>query len=647
MRSRSIVLALALSAICAPASADEVVAIDQGWSIRQKVEWYTLTQGSRLLPLAWFRALEQPGSNKLFLDRAYIESFRYLPHASAGAGRLPVGFTIDTQDDSNLGITNLRWKQKQSSREAWMGLNCSACHTSEITYKGKRMRLEGGATLADAQRFIDELNRALVETRDNTEKQDRFAKAVLKGADTPTNRAMLKRELERYVAWQQKLEKANATPLRYGFARLDAFGFIFNKVVALTQADDQPRNPSDAPVSYPFLWNIHQLDKVQWNGIAERKLIGPTFDIGALGRNIGEVVGVFADVTLERFPALDGYSSSANATNLDRLEKLLRQLKPPAWPQAVLGTIDPAKRASGQALFAQRCANCHAHLDRNDLKTSIKVTMTPLKGPDPAGTDVWMSCNAYTYQAKTGLLRFTPKKFFPIPPIEAFEQTAPVAQMLGGTAAGLIWNNREDVIRDVIGSLKTDGAETKRGRLARARSVVRNIRTGLAAKVRKDIAEKIKDTTYFNLEPSPETLGQPPAAQQLPDLTQPLRDDARAARFNRCMTDTNPVLAYKGRPLTGIWATPPYLHNGSVPTLYDLLLPPEERPKSFYLGSREFDPDKVGYVTAQSADNTFLYRTRDEAGRIIDGNSNAGHDYGNATLTEEQRRALVEYMKSL
>ena len=648
MRSRSIVLALVLSgAICAPASADEMVAIDQGWSTRQKVEWYTLTQGSRLLPLAWFRALEQPGSNKLFLDRAYIESFRYLPHASAGAGRLPVGFTIDTQDDSNLDVTYLRWKQKQANDEAWMGLNCSACHTSEITYKGKRMRLEGGATLADAQGFIDALNRALVETRDSPEKQDRFARAVLKGADTAANRAMLKSALEDYVTWQQKLEKANATPLRYGFARLDAFGFIFNKVVALTRADDQPRNPSDAPVSYPFLWNIHQLDKVQWNGIAERKLIGPTYDIGALGRNVGEAIGVFADVKLERF-ALEGYTSSANVTNLDRLERLLRQLKPPAWPQAVLGTIDPARRAAGQALFAQRCANCHAHLDRNDLKTSIKVTMTPLKGADPAGTDVWMACNAYTYEAKTGVLnRLTLKKFFPIPPLEFFGGTAPVAQMLGSTAAGVIWNNHDDVIRDAIGSLKTERGQAKGGPLARVKGVARNIRTGLIAKVRKDVVEKIKDVAYFDMQQSPETPGPAPAAQQSSDPAQPLRDDARAARYQRCMTDDNPVLAYKGRPLTGIWATPPYLHNGSVPTLYDLLLPPEDRPKSFYLGSREFDPDKVGYVTAQSAENTFLYRTRDDAGRFIDGNSNAGHDYGNGTLTEEQRRALVEYMKSL
>jgi len=110
---------------------------------------------------------------------------------------------------------------------------------------------------------------------------------------------------------------------------------------------------------------------------------------------------------------------------------------------------------------------------------------------------------------------------------------------------------------------------------------------------------------------------------------------------------TRDILAYKGRPLTGIWATPPYLHNGSVPTLYDLLLPPEDRPKSFYLGSREFDPAKVGYVTAQSADNSFLYRTRDDAGRIIDGNSNAGHDYGNAALSDKERKALVEYLKGL
>jgi hypothetical protein len=119
-------------------------------------------------------------------------------------------------------------------------------------------------------------------------------------------------------------------------------------------------------------------------------------------------------------------------------------------------------------------------------------------------------------------------------------------------------------------------------------------------------------------------------------------------RLQRCMDEQDKSrVAYKGRPLTGIWATAPYLHNGSVPTLYDLLLPPERRPRSFRLGTREFDPDKVGFVTTARAENTFLFETRDAAGRLIAGNSNMGHDYGNVTFSEDQRRALVEYMKAV
>ena len=130
--------------------------------------------------------------------------------------------------------------------------------------------------------------------------------------------------------------------------------------------------------------------------------------------------------------------------------------------------------------------------------------MTPLKGPEPAGTDVWMACNAYTYQAKTGVLnRLTLKKFFPIPPLEVFGETAPVAQMLGATAAGVIWNNRDDVIRDVLGSLKNDGAQTKGGPLAKAKGVAQNIKGGLTGKIRKDVAEKIKDVSYFDLRTEP------------------------------------------------------------------------------------------------------------------------------------------------
>ena len=88
----------------------------------------------------------------------------------------------------------------------------------------------------------------------------------------------------------------------------------------------------------------------------------------------------------------------------------------------------------------------------------------------------------------------------------------------------------------------------------------------------------------------------------------------RDIRMNQCrgaMTDkADPhyaQLVYKGRPLQGIWATAPYLHNGSVPSLYTLLLPPAERPKTFCVGSRVFDPKEVGFKYRGSCLNAFEF----------------------------------------
>ena len=78
-----------------------------------------------------------------------------------------------------------------------------------------------------------------------------------------------------------------------------------------------------------------------------------------------------------------------------------------------------------------------------------------------------------------------------------------------------------------------------------------------------------------------------------------------------------------------------------------MLLPPSDRPKSFYVGTRESDPVKVGFKTEQSAENSFLFRVFDDQGKPIQGNLNSGHDYNNAGLSEADRAALVEYMKGL
>ena len=98
--------------------------------------------------------------------------------------------------------------------------------------------------------------------------------------------------------------------------------------------------------------------------------------------------------------------------------------------------------------------------------------------------------------------------------------------------------------------------------------------------------------------------------------------------------------SYKARPLNGIWATAPYLHNGSVPSLAQLLLPPAQRMKQFYVGSREYDPANVGFITTPTP-GAYLFDT------TVAGNSNAGHTYATDTLTATQRLELLEYLKTL
>ena len=108
-------------------------------------------------------------------------------------------------------------------------------------------------------------------------------------------------------------------------------------------------------------------------------------------------------------------------------------------------------------------------------------------------------------------------------------------------------------------------------------------------------------------------------------------------------------MSYRTRPLDGIWAAPPYLHNGSVPDLYALLSPAIERLSAFWLGSREYDPVRVGYRT-DPFEGGFQLDTR------LAGNSNKGHEFnegpkGNGIigprLAPEDRFAIIEYLKTL
>lgn len=544
------VLALLLAA---RAGADGAVYLQQNWDDADRSWFYHVNQGSRLIDTRVFMHLERSAGGGRFAEDDYLATFGFLPDAPNQHNPLglPVGFARDRD---------------------MLGLTCAACHTGEFEHNGARIRIDGGQARLDLQRFLAALELALARTLDDADRFTRFVEASAMAPDVA--RDALERALQRRAA----NNKRNHTSLRYGPSRLDAFGAILNKGLALTGVDNN-MNPPDGPTSYPYLWDTPQHDWVEWNGSS------PNPREGALARNVGEVIGVYGEVDVERahiFGVIDnGYPSSVQVRALRRVEKRVAKLHSPRWPEKLLTRIDRDLAAAGEALFATYCGACHLPIERADPERRIQVRMSSL---DAIGTDPKMALNVFERMGKSG--RFAGEQRFYIAG-DVIEAEAPALYIVNHIMGGVLYNHKfETLLADRDARVLGHGDERHPPKFLDGEPVARGSETSMAA-----------------------------------------------------------LAAYKARPLNGIWATAPYLHNGSVPNLYELMLPAAQRSVMFTVGRWEFDPARVGFST-RICDSDFVFDTR------IPGNSNSGHEYGTgadglAPLDEAQRRAIVEYMKTL
>jgi hypothetical protein len=96
------------------------------------------------------------------------------------------------------------------------------------------------------------------------------------------------------------------------------------------------------------------------------------------------------------------------------------------------------------------------------------------------------------------------------------------------------------------------------------------------------------------------------------------------------------------KPLDGIWLRGPYLHNGSVPRLLDLLETPDHRPVRFWRGYDVLDANGVGFI----ASGAEAERVGTRFDTSLPGNGNGGHLYG-TDLPADDKRALLEFLKTL
>lgn len=556
---------------------EQVNYLDQ-WSAAERQTYYFTPQGTQVKGLRydWFTALELPFSQQRFASPEYLARFGFLVDpaqkaSSANPGNLPVGFARH---------------QNPGSTEQFLDITCAACHTGELRFKGQAIRIDGGSaqhvlpssvpTLRGGS-FGQALVASLASTYYNPWKFERFARQVL-GKDYEARHEELRKafkvSLDTFlrVAWNDT--HRGLYPTEEGPGRTDAFGRIANASFG-DAISPQNYRVANAPVDYPQLWDIWTFDWVQWNGSAQQPM----------ARNVGEALGVGA--TLNFFDAqgkpLQGdarYPSSVRVRDLNKIEETLQLLKPPVWPEALLGPIDKPLAAKGRALFTENCAGCHVP----------KV----VQGPDRPVQQLHML------------------------PVQVI-----------GTDPGTA-NNIADHRFDLT-SLQWDPAE-----LAKLEVQLHPTPTEPLDLSQLSVAKGLAYVTAFVENRAYRDAGVTPAERPALDgfgLPIGVRE----------------LRAYKARPLAGIWATPPFLHNGSVPTIYQLLSPQDERATTFYKGNFEYDPRHLGYRT-EAFTNGFLFDTR------ITGNHNSGHEFragerGNGVigrlLQPQERWALLEYLKVL
>ncbi|MEK4033537.1 di-heme-cytochrome C peroxidase [Methylocystis sp. IM3] len=475
-----------------------------------------------------------------------------------------------------------------------LSMTCSACHTRQIEVNGVSWRIDGGPALSDFQSLLADIDAAVDRVLKDGAAFDGFAKSV--GAASEEARQELRDDLQAWFApYHALMSKALPSPA-WGVGRADAVSMIFNRVAGLDIGEPPTRiirdniESANAPVRYPFVWNAPIQDTTQWPGFARNG-----DDILGLARNVGEVYGVFGVYrpTKSILPDVINFlnDSSLNYAGLQRLEILLKQIEPPKWPWP----LDPALVAKGEEIFHRAPKDGGCATGCHEVATGAARACNPSTWRTPI-QDVGTDSKEYAVlarEAQTGVLEGASLPFLPglDTPLKSKDK---IISILGLSVIGSILEAPLHFGLDVFRPIVEECLP---------------IRPATPAALRAAVIEKMRQA-----------------------LENTYRKPGEA-----------PPPAYESRVMKGIWAAAPYLHNGSVPTLSDLLEPASKRPASFKVG-RAYDIDKVGLAQEQPGLSSTY--TADDCGKRDSGNSRCGHEFG-VKLSADEKKALLEYLKSL
>lgn len=580
--------------------------LEQNWSDDERFWFHHVSQGTSTLPVpyTWFLALEQPelsplSTPSLLSDSEYLRRYGFIPspkQVGSGAGSQDKHLTFyGNPDGLPVGFSKLPASQDPVTGEMQpdqIGFTCAACHTGQIEYRGTSLRIDGAPAITDLGKFRNALELALTQTDTIPGRFERFAKRVLGEAYTADRAAQLQGKLKALLARIQQVKTITDTVadqnVEEGFARLDAINRIGTQVF-FTNLLGAPG--FDAKVNLtgnnaPV--NYPHIWDTYWFTWVEydASIMQPMF------RNAGEALGVGAKINLVN-PTRPLYKSAVGVQELHEIEQLLAGKNPHSGTPGFKGLRSPVWPEDILGSIDQ------GHKDRG--RTLYRELCQSCHLAPVNETSFWTDTR---WQA----------------PNEAGERyldlvEIPVAEIGTDSGQAKILGERRITLPSYLG---IPGTPKDNGTLIE----------GTFGNALATVVDKATTAWYDEHHIAPAD-----------------RDQMNGYRPNLLQTKT----IYKARPLNGIWATAPFLHNGSVPTLYALLSPVEERPVIFCLGDREYDPTKMGYRT-ECSDGTFRLDTS------IPGNLNTGHEFRSAptgngvigrALSHQERLDLIEFLKSL
>jgi cytochrome c5 len=463
---------------------------------------------------------------------------------------------------------------KDDAGEDWVGLTCAACHQGQVEVDGERVRVQGGAGVFDIFEFERQMSAAFQATAADAAKTARFA-ARVPGFD--------RAKFDQFVAELAARVRRDTPPAGTspgGPGRVDALTILTNEIVGTMLRDvlpdaEQNYRPPTAPADMPSVWRpVTELDWAQWIPIVH----------SSLRRNFGEVLGVYGRSKVNA----DGtVTTSADFDGLNTIEDLLDRLEPPRLTDSLGSAVDCGAAARGRELYDQTCKSCHAVKQDGAGPCGFAGDAYPLVGP---------------FLGQTG-----PRQFVKTGTSDPRVIQTDPAQLLAGP--------RRAVPGPLLGALLQ-----QQGLMAPGDA---DVPSGLLLVTVQMKALQDNFVTGF---PAPPAGGA--ERGKFVDFTE--------ERDETLTPDGAQLGGYKAAPLAGICLSGPYLHNGSVRTLAELLLPAAARAKSFRLGGRAYDLGNCG----PTGEGSFTFDT------ALGGNSNAGHEFG-TDLSAPDRAALLAYLKTL